>query len=76
VLVQASGSANSWKAALMLLKLSPLILLVIAVAAIILREVGLLGDMTASIVLAILIVSAIAIGVYRSVKSRKAKSSQ
>ena len=32
----------------MLLKLSPLILLVIAVAAIILREVGLLGDMTAS----------------------------
>jgi hypothetical protein len=74
--VPTSGSANSWKAALMLLKLSPFILLVIAVAAIILREVGLLGDPTASIVLAISIVSAIAIGVYRSMKSRKAKSSQ
>jgi hypothetical protein len=62
--------------ALMLLKLSSFILPIIAVAAIILREVGLLGEPTTSIVLAISILSAIAIGVYRSVKSRKAKSSQ
>jgi membrane protein implicated in regulation of membrane protease activity len=60
----------------MLLKLSPLILLLIAGAAIILRSVGLLGDLTTSIVIAILIVIAIAIGVYRSVKTRKANSSQ
>jgi hypothetical protein len=60
----------------MLLKFSPFILLVIAAAAIILREVDLLGDLAAWIVLAILILSAIAIGVYRSVKSRKAKSSR
>jgi len=60
----------------MLLKLSPLILLVIAVAAITLRSVGLLGDLTTSIVIAILIVIAIAIGIYRSVKSRKAQSSR
>lgn len=60
----------------MLLKLSPFILLVIAVAAIILRSVGLLGDLTVSIVLAILILSATAIGVYRSVMSRRAKSSR
>jgi hypothetical protein len=60
----------------MLLKFSPFILLVIAVAAIILRSVGALGDLATSIVLAILILSAIAIGVFRSVKSRKAKSSR
>jgi hypothetical protein len=57
----------------MLLKFSPFILLVIAVAAIILRSVGLLGDLTVSIILAILILSATAIGVYRS---RKTKSSR
>ncbi len=67
---------NRLKAALMLLKFSPFILLVIAVAAIILRSVGLLDDLAASIVLAILILSSIAIGVYRSVSSRKDKSSQ
>lgn len=60
----------------MLLKFSPFILLVIAAAAVILREVGLLGDLAVSIVLAILILSAITIGVYRSIKSRKAKSSR
>jgi hypothetical protein len=60
----------------MLLKLSPLILLVIAVAAIILRSVGILSDLTTSIAIAILIVIAIAIGVYRSVRARKASSPQ
>jgi hypothetical protein len=60
----------------MLLKLSPFILLVIVVAAIILRTVGLLDNLAASIVLAIVILGGIAIGVYRSVNSRKAKSSQ
>lgn len=60
----------------MLLKFSPFILLVIAVAAIILRSVGLLGNLAASIVLAIVILGGIAIGVYRSVNSRKAKSSR
>jgi hypothetical protein len=58
----------------MLLKFAPFILLLIAVAAITLRSVGMLGDLTVSIVLAILILSATAIGVYRSVKSRKASS--
>jgi hypothetical protein len=58
----------------MLLKLSPVILLVIAVAAIILRSVGLFGNLTTSIVLAIVILAGIAIGVYRSASSRKARS--
>jgi hypothetical protein len=56
----------------MLLKYSPFILLAIAVAAIILRSVDLLDNLTVSIVLAIVILSGIAIGVYRS---RKARSS-
>ena len=60
----------------MLLKFSPLILLVIAVTVIVLRSVGMLGDLTVSIVLAVLILSATAIGVYRSAMSRKAKSSR
>ncbi|GAA0945145.1 hypothetical protein [Pseudonocardia zijingensis] len=55
----------------MLLKLSPLILMVIAGAAIILRSAGLLGDLITSIVVAILILIAIAIGIYRSVKARR-----
>jgi hypothetical protein len=60
----------------MLLKLSPFILLVIAVAVIILRSVGLLGDLAAAIVLAILVLGGIAIVLYRSVNSRKARSSR
>jgi uncharacterized membrane protein len=58
----------------MLLKLSPVILLVIAVAAIILRSVGLFDSLTTSIVLSIVILAGIAIGVYRSASSRKARS--
>jgi len=65
---------NRRKATLMLLKLSPVILLVIAVAAIILRSVGLFDSLTTSIVLAIVILAGIAIGVYRSASSRKARS--
>jgi hypothetical protein len=60
----------------MLLKFSPFILLAIAVAAIILRSVGLLDSLATSIILAIVILGGIAIGVYRSVNSRKAKSSR
>jgi hypothetical protein len=57
----------------MLLKYSPFILLAIAVAAIILRSVGLLDNLTVSIVLAVVILGGIATGVYRS---RKAESSR
>jgi hypothetical protein len=60
----------------MLLKLSPYILLTIAVAAIILRSVDLLGNLSTSVVLAIVILGGIAIGVYRSVSSRKSNSRQ
>jgi hypothetical protein len=60
----------------MLLELSPFNLLVIAVAVIILRSVGLLGDLAAAIVLAILVLGGIAIVLYRSVNSRKARSSR
>ncbi len=58
----------------MLLKFAPLILLLIAAAAIILRSIDMLGDLTVSIVMAILILTAITIGVYRSVKPRKTSS--
>lgn len=60
----------------MLLKSSPFILLAIAIIAIIFRSVGAIGGLATSIILAIVILSGIAIGVYRSVNSRKAKSSQ
>ncbi|MGH8964556.1 MAG: hypothetical protein ACRDXB_04390 [Actinomycetes bacterium] len=60
----------------MLLKLAPFILLVIAVVVIILRSVGTIGDLATSITLAVLILAAIAIGIYRSMQKRKAKSSQ
>lgn len=60
----------------MLLKLSPYILLTIAVAAIILRSVDLLGNLPTSVVLAIVILGGITIGVYRSVSSRKSNSQQ
>lgn len=58
----------------MLLKLSPLILLVIAVVAIILRSVGTLNNLATTIVLALVILVGIAIGVYRSRNSPKASS--
>jgi hypothetical protein len=64
------------KVALVLLKLSPYILLTIAVAAIILRSVDLVGNLTTSIVLAIVILSGIAIGVHRSANARKARSAR
>ena len=60
----------------MLLKLAPYILLAIAVVAIVLRSVDMLGNLSTSIVLAIVIVIGIAIGVYRSLNSRKANSGQ
>ena len=60
----------------MLLKSSPFVLLAIAVIAIILRSVGVIGGLATSIILAIVILAGISIGVYRSMNSRKAKSSQ
>lgn len=59
----------------MLLKLSPYILAVIALTALILRSANLIDNLTASIVLAAVILSGIAIGVHRSRNSRKARSS-
>ena len=58
----------------MFLKLSPLILLVVAAAAIILRVVGVLGGVAVSVILAVVIVCGIAIGIYRSRGSRDTKS--
>lgn len=60
----------------MLLKSSPIILLAIAIIAIILGSVGAIGGLAMSIILAIVILCGIGIGIYRSVNSRKAKSSQ
>jgi hypothetical protein len=60
---------------LMLLKLSPLILLVIAIGAIVLRMNGILGGMAVSVVLAVVIVGGILIGIYRSRSSRNTKRS-
>lgn len=60
----------------MLLKSSPIILLAIAVIAIILGSVGAIGGLTTSIILAIVILCGIGIGIYRSLNSRKTKSSQ
>lgn len=58
----------------MLLKLSPYLLFAIALAAIILRSIGLLDNLSTSIVLALTTLSGIAIGVYRSANSRNARS--
>lgn len=58
----------------MLLKSSPFILLAVAVIAIILRSVGAIDGLATSIILAIVILAGIAIGIYRSKNSRKAKS--
>jgi hypothetical protein len=56
----------------MLLKLSPLILLIVAIAAIILRVSGVLGSISSTVILAVVIVCGIAIGFYRSHSSRHA----
>lgn len=53
----------------MLRKPSPYILLTIAVAAIVLRSADLLDDLSTSIVLAVVILSGVAIGVRRSRKA-------
>jgi hypothetical protein len=55
----------------MLLKFSPLILLIIAIGAIALRMSGALGDVAVTVILAVVIVCGIAIGVYRSRRNIK-----
>lgn len=59
----------------MLLKLSPLILLVVAIAAIVLRVSGVLGGVAVSVILAVVIVLGIVIGVYRSRNTKSERSS-